>query len=140
MRDTESLLSVRQTTIKRLLNGVYSYANRFIRSADYENTICCKANPKECDALVYGSLVMSFQSAALWPPVEPQDIEMSINELVSTLLLVEPLTMPRNGSHHRSYDHTACGVADYKETIDRALASITIPVLDNHRRRMTSVK
>jgi len=136
----ESILSVRQTAIQQLLEAAYSHANSFIRSAGTGKGVCRKENAKECDALVYGSLVISFQSVALWPPVDPQDIKMSINKLASTLLLVKPLAIPGSDRGYSINAHRACGVTGYRDTINEVLASITSPVLDNHRKRMASVK
>jgi hypothetical protein len=97
---------------------------------------------KECDAIVYGSLLISLQSISLWPQKKPEEIHMSVNQLVLKLRSVETIKMPvypKYGSYDAPPDHGKCSLGDYKGKIDTVVARIGSPVLDSHLKHMADL-
>jgi hypothetical protein len=97
---------------------------------------------KECDAIVYGSLLISLQSISLWPQKKPEEIHMSVNQLVLKLRSVKTIKLPVY-AEYRLYDappdHGECSLVDYKWKIDTVVARIESPVLDSHLKHMADL-
>jgi hypothetical protein len=90
---------------------------------------------KECDAIVYVSLLISLQSISSWPRKNPEEIHMNVNQLVLKLQSVKTIKMPV-AAKYRPYDkppnHGKCSLVDYREKIDTVVTRIPSPVLDSH--------
>jgi hypothetical protein len=84
----------------------------------------------ECDAMVYGSLLMSLQSHQLWPQKSPKDVTMSIKSLISELKSVTTLTYGKQFDH----SHRNCGMEGYVEEVTHMVNIIHGPRLFSYRR------
>lgn len=128
---SESILSVRHETIHELLKLPYDYIDLFHRSTV---SVCCQQYfRKECDAMVYGSLLKSLQELDLWPRKSADNIKMSVDLLASRIESLGIYVYPMNDFS----DHFNCNlVPRFRDRIPSLLASIPNPVLASHRRHM----
>ena len=135
----ENISAVRQATIDKLLDIPYAHVDRY----ENANDIICrrKSRQKDCDALVYGSLIRGLQIAGLWPRKKPEEIHISIDQLASTLDSLEIFVLPDIDSGYRhdyrtNHNHASCSVHNFKQQVHTALSGIPYPVLDSHYRHM----
>lgn len=95
------------------------------------DSVCSQAFfRKECDAIVYGSLLRGLQELDLWPRKPADTIKISVNELASQLQSLYNYVYPRSG-------HDSCNLAfRLRDQIASTLSSVPNPVLASHRRHM----
>lgn len=127
-------MSCRQTFIENLLAVPYARVNKYMDSAANGGAVCGQRS-KDCDAIKYGSLLMSLQSHHLWPRKTPKDVTMSISSLISELKSIQTLT------YTQRYDpdyHRTCGMAGYMEEVTNVVKTIHGPVLSSYRRAACS--
>ncbi|MCJ1368297.1 hypothetical protein MMC16_007439 [Acarospora aff. strigata] len=128
----ESILDIRQATVKALLNVLYDYVDRF----ESNKETICRENSKECDALVYGSLLRGLQEADLWPRKSSKTVHISVQELASKLNSLNIFIYPQDRRRHSSSSHYNCNWAERKDLVANTLSSIPDPVLESHSRHM----
>lgn len=128
-------MSIRHDTIQGLLKVPYDYVSRFER--DKDNRIC-KSKLKQCDAIVYGSLLIGLQHFGLWPRQSPDTIHISVQDLASQLISIEIFPYRTHDRTHDSYHydrlesrHDRCIVP---MEIASLLSALPDPVLESQRR------
>ena len=108
----ESVLDVRQATIHGLLGSTYHYVDNFLSETDPEAQCRNRNNERECDALIFGSLVIDLLSFKLWPKKKASEIDSSVEEIAQKLRNIEIFTYPRADRYGRGSDHEDCNFQD----------------------------
>lgn len=123
----ESIISIRQATIKELLKVTYDYFDLFLK----EDSVCCQSSSrKACNALMCGSLVIGLHELGLWPRKSPDTINLSVQDLASKLTSLVIWTYPSNNCKN----HYNCGSTSLSDRIKSTLQFIPNPVFDRHMR------
>lgn len=110
----EIITSGRQSAIQKLLDVPYSRVEKYATSASNSKTLCVRPEGGKCDAMVYGSLLISLYSLQLWSRKSSREINMSVNDLISKLKSVKIM------KQHSTYNITC----DYGG-MDRYMADLT---------------
>ena len=92
---TDSILEARETTIAAIINVCYELINcygsdhllcRAVEDPKYGNAFFPDDVRRECDALVFGSLVLGLRRLGIWPQVRSSnDYHGSVSALVAGL-------------------------------------------------------
>lgn len=83
--------------------------SKFVESYESDD-ILCQANHiqgagRQCDTLVYGSLIKELKRLGLWPgPISPGDVDVSVKQLLNDLSSMTCFVL--DGNHGR--DHVKC--------------------------------
>jgi hypothetical protein len=96
------------------------HVDKYVTAASINKSVCSVGvgeNKKKCDAMVYGSLLMSLESLKLRPRKCSIEINMSVNELSAKLNLVQTLQF----SSGSGKSHKDCGLFGYMDEITRVV-------------------
>lgn len=143
MGTTESIHTLRLAAIERLLKLPYDVLDRYeaepFRGCHVPASIAVKEN---CDALTYGSITLGLQRAGLWPRVQAEDVGLSVESLAYRIKEIKILRAPTAMVNPPGIlcGHDNCCVRDFKEQVRGIMAGIMSPVLESHRRHMTTQK
>ena len=86
-----------------MLESCYDYVDRFVNAGEDE-TICKRESyEKQCDANVYGSLLLGLQKRKRWPKIDSSAIDYSCEDLVNLLQGIEIFTYPHGIHNRKSY-------------------------------------
>lgn len=124
-------MSIRHDTIDELLKLPYEYIDLFDRSMD---SVCVQVYfSRECDAMVYGSLLRGLQEFDLWPRKSADTIKISVDALALQLQSLGIFVYPADDFS----DHFSCNLVNsLRDRVASTLSSIPNPVLTSHRRHM----
>lgn len=80
----ESILDIRQKTIDNRLWIPYD------RVSKYDNPIetichCSYGRAKECDAIIFDSILLGLQMSGLWPEKHATEVKLSVDDIASKL-------------------------------------------------------
>ena len=127
-------MSIRHASIKDLLKVPYDSVDRFEWNKD---SVCCKANNKQCDAMVYGSPLIGLREFGLSLRQPPCTIKISVQELALQFSSLKVFAYPSNSNGYSTYQHHGCGQkVALTGKIASLLSSIPDPVLEPQRRYM----
>ena len=93
---------------------------------------------RQCDALVFGSLLLWLRDLGLWPEKELDGINhVSVDDLASELQSIEVYKWPEFSAAydapHRVVKHDRCGLSDDMEAgVARVMRRIPSPALKSH--------
>ncbi|KAI9769222.1 MAG: hypothetical protein M1840_004351 [Geoglossum simile] len=144
----ESILSTRHAVITRLVAITYTYVNRFLKDPGY---VCRRPKSQsQCDAFVFGTLILGLQKLHLWPERGDNINGLSIEVFASTVESLVPshwtgvsyLAESSNPGEMGKVSSHFCGklVSEYQTEIADAIKSIPSPVLKSHLRHIQTQK
>ncbi|KAF8861572.1 hypothetical protein BDZ45DRAFT_723714 [Acephala macrosclerotiorum] len=119
----ESILVVRAKLIDDILKVPYDHLRQYLG----RSTPRCKLGKSDCDAMLFGCLVLSLDRAGFWPEKTNADIYYSPSELYIRLAHVRLELLP---------GHDSCSSRVFVNPILGCLKEIPDPTLDCHRRHM----
>jgi len=142
----EKILSIREATIHALLDYPYSFLRQRFSPPRYNGCIYVglgepTASQRQCNALVYGSILLELQKYNLYPMVDSKNIHISVNDLAKQ---IEDIRVIRagilRGGLYGGEDHNSCAPTDFTEGVDVVFKSIANPVSESHIRHMEAAR
>ncbi len=126
--ETENVARTRVEMLSRLLQIPYDCLVPF-KDPFYPR---CILRMKECDTLIYGSLLRGFEQAGLWPRGEPLEVRYSVDVLADKIRALEVYTYPTEFGRN----HKGCFTTKLKDEVETALRRLDRPILDEHLRHI----
>ncbi|KAL0257922.1 hypothetical protein SLS55_007090 [Diplodia seriata] len=136
----DSMLCLRAQSISCMLDELYGYVSRYRTAYDQENPrALCKFGRRECDSLVFGSLMLSLQRAGLdFEQPSTEIIPWSVHTLFDKIMDVEISQFPRESDDD---DHSYCNFyKGFRKSIRDIRGYLASPVLESHRVHMERQK
>lgn len=97
----ESILEARQKKLQRLLDIPYNGAREILSSRPVSK---CLAKGKNCDSIIYGSLILALSDIELWPEKRTHKVDTSIRRISTQLACLDVQALP--DSNYKT--HKAC--------------------------------
>ncbi|KAI9770476.1 MAG: hypothetical protein M1839_003191 [Geoglossum umbratile] len=133
----ESILSIRHGVVTQLVDITNKYVNLFVKKS---GAVCRQPmHQRQCDALVFGSLILSLRDLHLWPEKNGLSIRAFARALKSLEVYRWPTTISASFAEVRNLaaSHDNCNsIVEYRAAINAVLNSIPTPVLESHRRHI----
>jgi hypothetical protein len=131
----ESILVHRKAVITRLIDIPYDLLKKYTRqdpetSGTKPNVCSAGRNQDQCDAIIYGSVVLGLLSWGLYPRPVCDDCSISIEQVTHQLKTVKIHALPGKYDNHYSCP------TDFCEKVDAVLQSPTDPILASHLAHM----
>ena len=137
-KPTETILEARQTSIAALFDACH----KLVDSYTTPQLVCRASGPwehtrKECDALVFGSLIKGLKDLGIWPTTHtPGDYHGSVSALIKGLSSLHCYVLEK-----RSYSSTLHMGCKFTEKLELEIERIKIDVVpsgvhDSHREHM----
>ncbi|KAF4610395.1 hypothetical protein G7Y89_g15724 [Cudoniella acicularis] len=127
----ERIKECRRLELKALLDIPYRQARDLCSSKSLSGPKCVH-KLAECDAMVYGSLVMALTKEDLWPERDYQKLSQSVSQLAGALQGIQvhrhPWTVFRN--------HSACNAIDIFAKVADVISQTPQPVSDDLRKHL----
>ena len=135
--------------IERLLAIPYDTIDKFaainedspVHSEYFHNWggfICCRE--PQCDAVIYGSLLLSLQRKSLWPRRQTQGILKSSIEFGADISELN-VSVLAESNHHDSDRHKNCRrLFDYETKVAKILEEVESPVGEFHLQHLAAQK
>lgn len=130
--DPEHILQSRLVTINSLLDIAYQYLDQF-----GQGRALCKFETPECDAMIYGGIVLQLMPHKLWPKTNAHALRSNVNSLVEFLGPLVYQHYPSNG-YGTGRDHYACKGVNFKTAVDEVMSKVSPSGLLCHKLHMDS--
>lgn len=128
-RAIESILRVRRASIEKALAIFNECIDRFTSNSG----ALCLHRDAACDAITYGSLLRGLQLHNIYPNMDADDLEISLDDLLEELA---SLKVHVYFKRDRYTDHSKCFATDFVKELDTVRKEIEDPVLESHIQHM----